>query len=83
MSRLVWKDRIVEKPRTYQMQHNDDGTITLVPAPGMIIQEGTPVNAGNLNRMADECRLIEDIVTSEKWQWGMENGVAYLEKVVG
>lgn len=46
-----WKDRIVEKPRTYTMQQNTDGTITLVPAPGNIIEEGTPVNAANLNKI--------------------------------
>lgn len=46
-----WKDRIVEKPRTYTMQQNSDGTVTLVPAPGTIVEEGTPVNANNLNKI--------------------------------
>jgi len=45
----VWQDRIVEKPRTFSVQNNADGTITLVPAPGTIVQAGTPVNATNLN----------------------------------
>lgn len=45
----VWEDRIVEKPKTFTVQNNPDGTITLIPAPGQIIQEGTPVNAINLN----------------------------------
>lgn len=46
-----WKDRIVEKPRTYHVQNNPDGTITLIPAPGTVVQEGTPVNAANLNKL--------------------------------
>lgn len=46
-----WKDRVVEKPRTFTMQQNPDGTITLVPAPGTVVQEGTPVNAANLNKL--------------------------------
>lgn len=46
-----WKDRIVEKPRTYYIQNNPDGTVTLIPAPGTVVQEGTPVNAANLNHM--------------------------------
>ncbi len=33
------------------MQENDDGTITLIPAPGVVVQEGTPVNAANLNNL--------------------------------
>ena len=48
---INWKDRIVEKPRTYYIQNNPDGTITLIPAPGTVVQEGTPVNAANLNHM--------------------------------
>lgn len=45
----VWKDKVVERPRTFTSQNNADGTITLVPAPGQIIEAGTPVNAANLN----------------------------------
>jgi len=46
-----WKDRVVEKPRTYRMQDNGDGTITLIPEPGTIYEPGTPVNATNLNKI--------------------------------
>jgi hypothetical protein len=45
----IWKDRIVEKPRTFTIQNNSDGTVTLIPAPGAIIETGTPVNAAALN----------------------------------
>lgn len=44
-----WQDRIVEKPRTFTIQNNADGTVTLLPSPGNIIQEGTPMNAANMN----------------------------------
>jgi hypothetical protein len=47
----VWKDRVVEKPRTYVMQDNGDGTITLIPEPGTIYEPGTPVNAPNMNKI--------------------------------
>lgn len=51
MVRRVWKDRIVERPRTYEKIENPDGTITLTPSPGQVIQEGTPVNAENMNNI--------------------------------
>ena len=46
-----WKNRVVERPRTYHIQNNPDGTVTLIPAPGQVYEEGTPVNAANLNKM--------------------------------
>lgn len=54
MARRIWIDRIVERPRTFNKQENPDGTITLIPAPGQIIQEGTPVNATNLNGLEED-----------------------------
>lgn len=59
MAKRIWKDRVVEKPRTFNINNNPDGTVTLVPAPGTIIQEGTPVNAANLNG------LEEDLIAHE------------------
>lgn len=46
-----WKDRVVEKPRTFDVTNNPDGSITLVPKPGVVVQEGTPVNAANMNKI--------------------------------
>lgn len=57
-----WQDRIVERPRTYHVQNNPDGTITLIPAPGTVIQEGTPVNAANLQPIED---YLGQILTPE------------------
>lgn len=57
----AWQDRLVEKPRTFTIQNNPDGTITLIPAPGDIIQEGTPVNAAGLNGIEADLLLVNDI----------------------
>ena len=48
---IHWKDHTTQRPRTYTPIHNEDGTITLVPANGEIYQQGTPLSAENLNHM--------------------------------
>lgn len=50
----VWKDRVVEKPRTYTIVNNPDGTVTLTPAPGTVIEAGTPVSAAEMNKLAGQ-----------------------------
>lgn len=52
-SRTTWKDRKVEKPRTYKMQNNADGTITLIPMEGTVVEPGTPINALNMNNIEE------------------------------
>ena len=47
--RINWKDHVVTKERTYSMVENPDGTITLTPQPGEVIQQGTPQSATNFN----------------------------------
>lgn len=52
MHKLVnWKDRIVERPRTYTEVTNSDGSRTDTPAPGEIQQAGTQMSATNFNQM--------------------------------
>lgn len=46
-----WSDRVVQNPSTYTMRNNPDGTITLIPAPGMVQNSGTPIKAEYLNNM--------------------------------
>lgn len=46
---VEWKDRLVERPRTFNTTSNPDGSITFTPAPGTVLEEGTAVNAGNMN----------------------------------
>lgn len=45
-----WKDHVVERPRTYTEVANSDGSVTHTPAPGEVIQEGTPQSATNFNK---------------------------------
>lgn len=47
--RTKWQDHVVERQKTYTEATNDDGSITLTPAPGEILQQGTPISATNLN----------------------------------
>lgn len=47
----VWTNREVEKPRTFTMVDNGDGTITLTPAEGTVITAGTPIDAVNMNKI--------------------------------
>lgn len=47
--RIKWQDHIVERPRTYTEAINSDGSKTLTPAPGEVLQQGTPQSASNFN----------------------------------
>lgn len=47
----TWENREVERPRTFRMVENQDGTVTLIPEEGEIYNEGTKVNAATMNNM--------------------------------
>ena len=65
--KTIWKDHIVEKPRTYrQIINEDDGTIQLDPVTGDIIQQGTPVNAKNLNHLEEGVAGVEGRITEQE-----------------
>lgn len=49
-----WKDRVVERPRTFTQKSNADGSITLNPAEGQVIEPGTPIIAKNMNNIEDK-----------------------------
>lgn len=51
--RTKWKDHAVERPRTYTEATNQDGSKTFTPAPGEILQQGTPQSATNFNNIED------------------------------
>jgi hypothetical protein len=75
----VWKNRVVERPLTFNMINNPDGTVTLVPAPGVIVESGTPVNAVNLNKLEQGLKTHEaDIATQERHGLRL-NSDGYLE----
>lgn len=46
-----WKDYITQYRDKYNMIKNSDGTTTLVPITGTVIQAGTPVDAAAMNNM--------------------------------
>lgn len=48
-NRIKWQDHVVTRPRTYTEVTNGDGTKTMVPAPGEVLQQGTPQSATNFN----------------------------------
>lgn len=50
-TKKAWLDHFVTNPRTYTMVQNADGTVTLVPMFGAVIQQGTALNAENLNHL--------------------------------
>lgn len=52
-SKTTWADRSVEKPLTFTLQNNADGTTTLIPAEGTIVAPGTPITSTLLNNMED------------------------------
>ena len=84
-TKTKWKDRIVENPRTYSKVDNADGTITLTPKPGAVIEKGTPITAEKMNKIeegVESAAIIEDSITGSKYEWGIENGVVFLERVV-
>lgn len=74
---IVFKDRIVEFPNRYNMIENEDGTVTLTPAPGQVVEEGTPLNANNLMMLS---KIIDD-TTAKEYKMGVNNGLLYYKEV--
>ncbi len=52
-AKAYWKDRVVQRPRTYTRVVNDDGSWTFSDAPGTITEPGTAISAANLNRIEE------------------------------
>jgi hypothetical protein len=68
-----WSDRTVERPLTYTLQSNGDGSTTLIPAEGSIISTGTPITATKLNHLEtqyDEGTEYTDLMLrNAAWGW--------------
>lgn len=64
--RTVWKNREVERPRTFEKIENPDGTITLVPAEGNIIEPGTPIIAENMNNIEQGIEDAHNAIDAHK-----------------
>ena len=57
----TWVDQDVERPKTYEVTNNQDGSITLTDSFGLVTELGTPVNAANMNHIEDG--LVDTDVT--------------------
>ena len=76
-----WKDRRVQRPRTYTEVMNSDGSRTDTPAPGEVQEPGTQQSATNFNHMDDGIfdasiaeALLLNFVRQSEWR------IADLEK---
>ena len=49
----TWVNQDVERPKTYEVTTNADGSITLTDSFGLVTELGTPVNADNMNHIED------------------------------
>lgn len=53
---ILWKDRQIERPNTFTLKNNPDGTYTLIPVPGTIFEQGTALSAQTLNLMQNKIK---------------------------
>lgn len=51
--RTFWRDHVTEFQNKYNMTTNGDGTVTLIPVPGQILQQGTPQNQPNFDNIEE------------------------------
>jgi len=61
-SKIGWKNRIIQRPRTYQETTNSDGSVTHTPAPGTVLQEGTPRSAETMDHMDQGIKDCADAI---------------------
>jgi len=60
----TWTDRSVERPLTFTMVTNTDGSTTLTPAEGTIITSGTPITADKLNNIENGISANDSAIAS-------------------
>lgn len=75
---ILWKNRRTEISNTYSITENTDGTITLTPVVGEVIEAGTSFNQTNMNNMdygINEAMIIANmaIVQLRQHQRELEN----------
>ena len=83
----TWVDQDVERPKTYEVTTNQDGSITLTDSFGNVTELGTPVNAVNMNHIEDglartDLTKYDASVTYMKDEWvtGTVNNVKTIYK---
>lgn len=75
-NRTVWENREVENPRTYVIETNSDGTVTLVPAEGTVIEAGTPISADPLNNVEEGILALEAALSEVNANYIRRSGYA-------
>ena len=70
----TWVDQSVERPKTYEMTNNADGSVTLIDSFGLVSELGTPVNEDNMNHIEDgiaatDARKYSTTEVYEKYEW--------------
>lgn len=58
--KTIWKEQIVQNPDAYNVIDNVDGTKTITPSFGDVIQEGTPISPENLQKIEDELEKLSE-----------------------
>lgn len=61
----TWSNREVERPRTYVMTQNTDGTVTLTPSEGTVFNAGTPIDASNMNKIEQAIDAVDSALDSK------------------
>jgi hypothetical protein len=61
---INFQNREVERPRTFVITNNPDGTITLTPSEGQVLVGGTPLDANNLNKMDQQIAVNDSRLTA-------------------
>jgi hypothetical protein len=75
-----WKDHIVEYPSRFRVVDNGDGTVNILDDHGNIIQQGTSVNAANLNKMEQGIKDAHDAIAAHSAETTQN---AHLAKNIG
>jgi hypothetical protein len=76
-SKTIWTNREVERPNTYNLVDNGDGTTTLVKAEGNILSAGTPIVASNMNKIEDYLETLA--LTTEFVEKGQTSNGHYIK----
>ena len=79
---LEFKDRRTSKSNTYNVVQNSDGTITLVPVPGDIIEAGTPLNSATFSPIehgVNEAIIMANILAVQMRQAERDLANTYVE----
>lgn len=86
--KTVWKDRLVEKPMTFKVSSNLDGTVTLERVEGNVTEEGTSINAANMNKIENAIGdvnidltnhiidMIKHVTSAERNTWNAKAGTS-------